>query len=86
MKQNRVLLRIWIDVTGLVVPSIVIAAYLLGWSATVRAVLTIVCFAGVFSTWFVTADLPRWRATQAARLRRLRGRARIRRRGVRRRG
>ena len=82
MKQNRVLLRIWIDVTGLVVPSIVIAAYLLGWSAAVRAVLTIVCFAGVFSTWLITVDLPSWRATQVTRLRWLRGRARMPRRDV----
>jgi uncharacterized membrane protein YraQ (UPF0718 family) len=71
MKHGRLLVRIWMDIIGLVVPSIVIAAYLLGWSSTVRTVLTAVCFAGVFGTWIVTTDLRRWRTERAARWRRL---------------
>jgi hypothetical protein len=72
MKHERLALRIWMNMTGLVVPLIVMAAYLLGWSAIVRAVLTILCFAGVFGTWLATANLARWRAAQCARIRRLR--------------
>jgi len=75
MKQDR-LLRIWIDLTGLVVPLIVMAAYLLGWSSTARTVLGAVFFAGMLSSWLLTKDLRSWRARQIARLRRLRRRGR----------
>jgi hypothetical protein len=72
MKQERLLLRIWIDFTGLVLPLMVMAAYVLGWSTIVRTVLTVVCIAGVFGTWLVTADLASWHAAQRARIRKLR--------------
>jgi len=76
MKQDSQLMRIWVNVTGLVVPLTVMAAYLLGWSSTVRTVLGALFFAGMLSTWLLTKDLPRWRAKQLARLRRLRPRRR----------
>jgi hypothetical protein len=61
MKQDSRLLRVWVDVTGLVVPLIVMAAYLLGWSSAVRTVLGAVFFAGMLSTWLLTKRLRRHR-------------------------
>jgi len=80
--MNRVLTRIWIDVTGIVMPLIVMAAYVLEWSAPVRAVLTALFVAGVFSTVLLT-DQPgrrRWRR-HARRERALRRAQAARRRG-----
>jgi len=71
MKQDSRFLRAWVDVTGFVVPLIFIVGYLLGWPSAVRTALGALFFAGMFSTWLLTEDLPRWRARHAARLRRL---------------
>jgi hypothetical protein len=71
MKHDLRLLRIWNDVIGLVVPLVAMAAYLLDWSSAVRTVLMTTFFVGMFSTWLLTEDLPRWRAKQITRLRRL---------------
>jgi hypothetical protein len=75
MKQDP-FLRIWTDLIGLVVPLLAMAAYLLGWSSELRTVLMTFFFVGIFSTWLLTEDLPRWRAKQMARLRRVRRRRR----------
>jgi hypothetical protein len=76
MKHDSRLMRIWVDITGLVIPLIVMTAYLLGWSSAVRSVLGAIFFAGMLSTWLLTKDLARWRAKQIARTHRLRGRRR----------
>jgi hypothetical protein len=72
MNRDPLLLRIWLDVVGLVVPLLAMAAYLLGWSGAVRVVLTTVCFVGVLGTSPLFADRASWRATQRARVRRVR--------------
>lgn len=75
MKQeSRLLLRIRTNVTGIVVPLLVMAAYLLGWPTIVQIALTVVFYAGILGTWAVTTDLRSWRADRSARLRRLRRR------------
>lgn len=75
MKQeSRLLLRIRTNVTGIVVPLLVMAAYLLGWPTIVQIALTVVFYAGILGTWAVTTDLCSWRADRSARLRRLRRR------------
>lgn len=72
--ESRLLLRIRLNVTGIVVPILVMAAYLLGWPTIVQIALTVIFYAGILGTWAVTTDLRRWRADSRARLRRLRRR------------
>ncbi len=72
--ESRLLLRIRINVTGIVVPLLVMAAYVLGWPAIVQIALTVIFYAGILGTWAVTTDLRRWRADRRARMRRLRRR------------
>ncbi|MBS1868926.1 MAG: hypothetical protein JSS99_04630 [Actinobacteria bacterium] len=74
MKQDSRLLRIWVDITGLVIPLVVMAAYLLGWPSAVRTALGGLFFAGMLSTWMLTKDVRSWRVRQAVRIRRLRRR------------
>jgi hypothetical protein len=71
MRQDIFFSRIWTDITGLAMPLLMMAAYVLGWSSAVRAVLTVLCFAGILGPWLLMTDWGRWRAEQAARLRRL---------------
>jgi hypothetical protein len=71
MKMRLLTSRLWLDFTGLVMPPLAIAAYVLGWSPVVRTALMILCFAGIYGTWLVTTDLRRWHAHRIARFRML---------------
>ena len=71
MKTRLLTSRLWLDFTGLVMPLLVLAAYVLGWSPVVRAALLVLCFAGIYGTTSVTTDLRRWHAHRIARFRTL---------------
>jgi len=61
--------RVWTGLTGLVMPLLAMAAYVLGWSPVLQVVLTVLCVTGIYGPWLVATDLRRWRAEQGARLR-----------------
>jgi hypothetical protein len=69
MKMRLLTSRLWLDFTGLVMPLLTMAAYVLGWSPIVRTTLMIICFAGIYGTWLVTTDLRRWKARRIERFR-----------------
>jgi hypothetical protein len=76
MKQNDLVSRIWMDLTGLLMPLLAMAAYVLDWPPVVRTVLTILCLSGIWGTWIATRDLGSWRAERVARVRALSRRCR----------
>lgn len=74
MSHDRPLLRIWIDLTGLIVPLVAMAGHVLGWSEVLTTALTAICVIGVLGTWLGTTDMARWRAERRARVGRWRRR------------
>ncbi len=75
-RESHVLLRIRTRVAGILLPLLVMAAYLLGWPTIVQIALTVIVYVGVLGPWAVTTDWRRWRADRGTRLRRHRRRVR----------
>ena len=53
MENRELVNRIWLNLVGLLLPVLAITAYVLDWSPVVYAVLTALCFIGVFSTRYM---------------------------------
>jgi hypothetical protein len=53
MQNRKLLQRIWIDVVGLLLPVLVLAGYVLGWSPVVTTGLFALLVVAVFSTRYM---------------------------------
>ncbi len=71
MNYDSRIVRIWSDVTGLILPLVVIVLYVLDGPSMLTITLMLVCLGAIFGTWLVTTDLRRWRTERVARMRRL---------------
>jgi len=71
MNYDSRIVRIWSDVTGFILPLVVIVLYVVDGQSAVTTALMLVCLGAIFGTWLVTTDLRRWRAVRVARARRV---------------